>query len=594
MNVATANGTGSQTSNIALFRAMFRMGVPVSGKNLFPSNIQGLPTWYCLRMNRDGHVGFREEHEILVAMNKATVQEDVTKVLPGGLIFYDQALRIEESRDDITYYGMPVKDLVRQVEVPPALRGYIGNMVYVGVLIEMLGIEREEIERALHTHFKGKRKAIDLNMSVVDIASHYAREHYKPQHNYRIRRMEGNEGLLLVDGNTAAALGSIYGGVSVAAWYPITPSTSVIDGLNEYLPQLRMDPETGKATYVVIQAEDELAAIGMVVGAGWAGARAMTATSGPGLSLMAEFAGLAYQAEIPAVIWDIQRVGPSTGLPTRTSQGDLQFSYHLGHGDTQHIVLLPGTPDECFEMGHRALDLAEQFQTLVLVLSDLDLGMNLSMSKDFVYPEARLQRGKVLDAEQLHTLKGHWARYADVDQDGIPYRTLPGTDHPLAGYFTRGTGHNDKAGYSERPEDWENNLQRLQRKFEQARQAIPEPILYERSTAKVGILSFGSNDASIHEALEMLEQKGIVCSYMRLRALPLHEEVQSFLDTYEQIYVVENNHDGQLHKIIAAEHPSYAAQLVSIARLNGLPLQATWITQNIADAYRCGTIAREV
>jgi 2-oxoglutarate ferredoxin oxidoreductase subunit alpha len=585
INVATANGTGSQTSNIALFRAMFRMGIPVSGKNLFPSNIQGLPTWYRIRVDGEGFTGYRDEYDILVAMNKDTLNDDLAGLASGGVVLYDEALGVKEDREDLIYYRMPVRDLVKGSDVPATLRGYIANMVYVGVMAELFGIEMSEIRSALMTHFSGKQKAVDQNMQMVEASAAYARDNLPKRDPYVLERIEGgNQDLILVEGNTAAALGAIYGGMTVAAWYPITPATSLADGLNEYLPQLRKDPESGKATYMVIQAEDELAAAGMTIGAGWAGARAMTSTSGPGISLMAEFAGLAYFAEIPTVIWDVQRVGPSTGLPTRTSQGDLRFVYHLGHGDTSHIVLLPHDPAECFEFGYLAFDYSEQFQTPVFVLSDLDIGMNLWMTPTFAYPEKPMNRGKVLSAEKLHELKGHWARYADVDHDGIAYRTLPGTDHPLAGYFTRGTGHNEKAAYSERPADWEANLQRLHRKHQTARRYLPSPILIPQEGADIGLISFGSNHPSILEALTMLKRDGMTLDYLRVRALPLAAEISAFVERFDRVYVIENNQDGQLFQILVADMPHLAGRLISTPRFNGMPLTATWIHQAIAEA----------
>lgn len=585
INVATANGTGSQTSNIALLRAMFRMGIPVAGKNLFPSNIQGLPTWYNIRLSKAGHIAHRDVAEILVAMNSKTVAEDLTKVPSGGVIFYDDSLSVKEEREDVVYYAMPVKEMVKTIGAAPSLREYIANMVYVGILAELLGIEMEMLRSALDTHFSGKKKAVDLNMQMIELSAEYARNNHTKRDPFWIERIEGgNKDLLLVEGNAAGALGSVYGGVSVVAWYPITPATSLADGLNEYLPKLRKS-EDGKSNYAVIQAEDELAAIGMCVGAGWAGARSMTSTSGPGISLMAEFSGLAYQAEIPTVIWDIQRVGPSTGLPTRTSQGDLAFTYTLGHGDSKHIILLPADPSECFEFGYKSFDLAERFQTPVFVLSDLDLGMNLWMTKPFTYPETPLDRGKVLTAEQLQELGGKWGRYADVDGDGVPYRTLPGTDHPMAGYFTRGTGHNDQAGYSERPEDWEGNMKRLRRKFNTARKHVPKPEVIKQDGGNIGLISFGTNHHAILESMEMLKKDGHVCDYLRIRALPTCEEIEQFIEAYDRVYVIENNFDGQMHGILLQEYPSYATRLISLARQNGMPLSALWLHEQIKAAH---------
>ena len=584
LNIATINGSGSQTSNGVLLRAFFKMGIPVTGKNLFPSNIQGLPTWYIIRLSKDGYLAHRDPYEIAVCLNGRTVAEDMAKVAEGGIVLYDDSLPIAARRSDVTYYPMPVGKLVKEANVAFELKGYIANMVYVGVLAFLLGIDLGEIEAAITWNFDGKPKPIELNMNMVHRAYEWAQANLTKTDPYRVERMTGfNEDKILADGNTSAALGTIFGGVSFVAWYPITPASSVVDGLSKYLPKLRTDPETGNANFAVIQAEDELAALGMVVGAGWAGARAMTATSGPGLDLMAEFAGLAYFAEVPAVIWDIQRIGPSTGLPTRTSQGDISDAYFMSHGDTRHPLLFPSDPAEAFEFGIVALDLAERLQTLVLVLSDLDLGMNVWISPKYQYPEAPLDRGKVLTLEQIQELGHSWGRYKDVDGDGITWRTLPGTRHPAAAYFTRGTGHTDMATYSERPEDWENNLKRLRRKFETARKLVPAPVvdLPHSGTAQIGIISLGSNHPAIVEARDLLAQEGIETAYLRLRALPINDTVREFMHTYERVFVVENNFDGQLHEILLSEEPVCGGQLISVARCNGMPLTAAWIAEQI-------------
>lgn len=582
INVATANGSGSQTSNSMLIRSLFKMGIPVTGKNMFPSNIQGLPTWYNIRLSKDGYLARREAVEVMICMNGATVAEDMASVAPNGIILYDEALPIAARRADVQYYAMPIKELVKAADLPFALRDYVANMAYVGVAAHLLEIEMDEIRAALEWNFKGKPKPIAMNWEMVQAAYKWAVENLVNDQPYRVSRMSGfTEGKMLVDGNTAAGIGALYGGATFVAWYPITPSSSLADAINSYAPEIRKDPATGKATYAVIQAEDELAAIGMVIGAGWAGARAMTSTSGPGISLMSEFGGMAYFAEVPAVIWDIQRMGPSTGLPTRTSQGDILSTYYLGHGDTRHVVLFPATPKECFEMAGTAFDLAERLQTLVFVLSDLDLGMNLWISDAFDYPEAPLDRGKVLSAEDLRDRGGKWGRYLDEDGDGIPYRTLPGTKHPLAAYFTRGTGHNEYATYSERSEDWENNLYRLARKFETARTLVPKPMIDDVEEANLAIISLGSNDPSIQEARDRMRKAGVETSYLRLRALPISQTVRDFIASYDQVYVIENNFDGQLHKILLTETPEYATRLISIAKCDGLALSARFITEAI-------------
>jgi len=582
INIATINGSGSQTSNGVLLRTLFKMGIPVNGKNLFPSNIQGLPTWYIIRLSKDGYLGRKEAYEIAVCLNGRTVAEDMANVAPGGIVLYDDSLPIAARRHDVTYYPMPVGQLIKEANLPHELRDYIANMVYVGVLAHLLEIDLVELEAAISWNFGGKPKPTELNMNMVRRAHAWAAQNLVKTDPYRVERMTGfNEGKLLIDGNTAAALGAVFGGVTVVAWYPITPASSLADALTKYLPQLRTDPETGKANFAIVQAEDELAAMGMLVGAGWAGARAMTSTSGPGIDLMTEFIGLAYFAEVPSVVWDIQRIGPSTGLPTRTGQGDISAAYYLSHGDTRHVLLFPADPKECFEFGWLAFDLAERLQAPVLVLSDLDLGMNIWASDAFEYPDRPMDRGKVLTAEQLRELGGSWGRYKDVDGDGITYRTLPGTKHPMAAYFTRGTGHDEYARYSEHPEVWEANLNRLALKFDTARQLVPSPVVDIVPDARYGIISVGSNDPAIQEARDILRAAGIETSYMRLRALPVNEDVHNFVRDHERLFVVENNRDGQLNLILLSEEPCCGEKLTSIARCNGLPLSAEWIADAI-------------
>jgi 2-oxoglutarate ferredoxin oxidoreductase subunit alpha len=580
--VATVNGSGSQTANTVLMRAIFRMGIPVNGKNIFPSNIQGLPTWFSIRVSKDGYIARREDYHVLVAMNRDTIAEDVQNLASGGICLYPQEWNLKHDRDDITYYAMPVKELVAQNDVPSNLVSYVSNMVYVGVLATLLNIDLDEIAFSVDFHFGGKAKPINMNMAVVRAAYEWAQDNLAKSDPFRIERMDKTVGMLLLDGNSAGALGAVFGGVTLAAWYPITPSTSMIDALREYLQDLRTDPGTGQATYAIVQAEDELAAIGTVVGAGWAGARAMTATSGPGISLMSEFAGMAYYAEIPAVIWDVQRMGPSTGLPTRTSQGDVLKAYFLGHGDTKHVVLLPNSLKEAFEFGWRAFDLAERLQTLVLVLSDLDLGMNLWMSQPFEYPDTPMDRGKVLTAQDLERL-GQFARYKDVDGDGIGYRTLPGTDHPLAAYFTRGTGHDEEAGYSERPGDWMVNMQRLARKFDTARTLVPKPVVDRVKGAEFGIIAYGTTDACVVEGRDRLLERGVKMDYLRVRALPLENTTREFIAQHDRIYVVENNTDGQMASLIHMEYPDLANRVVSIAHSDGLPLTPKWMVRAVLE-----------
>ena len=578
MVVATANGSGSQTSNLALIRALFRMGIPVSGKNLFPSNIQGLPTWYTIRASGDGHTARRDSTEILVAMNAPTFAEDHAGLSAGGACFYADDLPTPVRRDEIVYYPMPIKELVKEVGPPRDLKDYVANMGYVGIVSEILGIELEAVRGALLTHFHGREKPVELNMRMITLAAEWAGEHLEKLDPYRVQADDQTEGKILIEGNMAGALGAIYGGVSFASWYPITPASSFADAVREFLPQLRK--ENGSNTYAVIQAEDELSAVGMAIGAGWAGARSMTSTSGPGISLMAEFVGLAFFAEIPIVIWDVQRMGPSTGLPTRTSQGDIMFVRYLGHGDTKNVILLPGSVAECFEFGWRAFDVAERLQTPVFVLSDLDLGMNLWMSDPFDYPDEPMDRGKVLTAEQLEEI-GEFARYRDVDGDGIAYRTLPGNKHPLGAWFARGTGHNEQAVYSERPEDWERNMERLMRKLDSARELLPAPIHHGSGNARVGLIYYGSTEPAVREARERLPE-GLEIDALRLRAVPFVAEVKQFIDDHELIYVLEMNTDGQMHKLLQLEVPEHATRLRSLTQNNGLPLTARWIAENLA------------
>ncbi len=579
--VATVNGTGSQTANLAILRSFFKMGIPVNGKNIFPSNIQGLPTWYDIRVSHEGYVARRETSEILVAFNLATVQEDIANLPPGGVCIHNGDWRSVPQRDDITYYSIPVNTFVAQSGMKGKLRDYIANMIYVGTLAQLLGIPLEQIDDALDFHFKGRRKLVDSNMNMVRAAYEWTAENIEKSDPYRVTPMNETAGMIMMTGNEAAALGSVYGGASVVAWYPITPSTSLIDAIGLYLPKLRKDRETGRKSYVVIQAEDELSAIGMLLGAGWAGARAMTATSGPGISLMAEFSGLGYFAEIPAVIWDIQRVGPSTGLPTRTGQGDITFVYTLGHGDTKNVILLPATIKECFEFGTTSFNLADELQTPVFVLSDLDLGMNNWMSEPFSYPEEPIKRGKILTAEEVEE-KG-FARYKDIDGDGIGYRTLPGTEHPKAAYFTRGTGHNERAVYSEKPEDWIENMARILRKFETARELVPGPVIDKNKKAEIGIIAYGSSTFAIEEARDRLAAANIPTSYMRLRALPTNDEVKDFVAEHERVYVVELNRDGQMHAILMTEMPDMATKLISLSHMDGMPLTARWVQEAIEE-----------
>jgi 2-oxoglutarate ferredoxin oxidoreductase subunit alpha len=558
------------------------MGVPVSGKNLFPSNIAGLPTWYTIRVSKDGWVARRTDIDVLIAMNAETAREDVLSLAPGAAVIYDESLKLNELRADLACYAVPFDQLAVATGADAKLRKLIKNMVYVGVAAQLLSIDMEMVENTVRKQFAKKVKAAELNLSAVRVGFDYAASTLTKQDPYAVEPMNATAGKIIIDGNAAAAMGAMFAGVSVVSWYPITPSSSVVENLIELMKRYRVEPD-GKASFAIVQAEDELAAIGMVLGAGWAGARSMTASSGPGISLMAEFAGLGYYAEIPGVIFDIQRTGPSTGLPTRTSQADLSFVAGLSHGDTKHVMLLPATVKECFEFAIEAFDLAEQLQTPVFVLSDLDLGMNSWMSEPFEYPEKPIRRGKVLDAAQLKKLGG-FARYRDVDGDGIPYRTLPGTDHPAAAYFTRGSGHNDKALYSERPEDYENNMLRLTRKFETARTLVPKPILEGDGRQKVGIIAFGTTHWAMVESRNQLDREcEIPCDYLRVRAYPFTQETHDFVARHDRVYVVEQNRDAQLLNLLKIDlDPVEVVKLRSVLHFNGLPIDARSITSQIA------------
>lgn len=577
--VATVNGSGSQTANGVILRSLFTMGIPVSGKNLFPSNIQGLPTWFTIRANAAGFMARTDQSEILIAMNRTTVIEDLKGLAPGGVCLYADDLAFEKLRSDVHYYAIPATRLARESGAEASLRPYVANMAYVGGVAWLLGIELSEVENALAAHFRGKAKAVALNFGVIQAAHKHAAENLTKTDGFRVERMPAAAGVILVDGNTAAALGAIYGGVSFAAWYPITPASSLAEGLQEYLPQLRRDPTTGENHFLIVQSEDELGALGMAIGAGWMGARSMTSTSGPGLSLMAEFSGLAHFAEVPVVIWDVQRMGPSTGLPTRVSQGDLLFAHFIGHGDGRQVVLLPG-PSECFEFGWRAFDLAERLQAPIFVLSDLDLGMNLWRVPEFRYPDQPMDRGKVLSAEDLTRLGG-FARYKDVDGDGIGWRTLPGTAHPRAAYFTRGTGHDENAVYSEDPQVWEANMARLARKYQTAKGLVPLPVVERTSGARIGLVAFGSTDPAIQEARHILAEQGIPTDYIRLRAIPFADEVGTFLAEHPLNWVVELNSDGQMHSLLKINFAEHGGAMRSLAHNDGLPLTAQRVVQAV-------------
>ena len=586
IQVATVNGSGSQSSNTVLLRAIFQMGVPVSGKNMFPSNIAGLPTWYTIRANKNGYIGRKKEIDFLVAMNPETATEDTMSLAPGASVLYDEPLALHKLRNDLIFYAVPYDKLVAQVCPEAKLRKLVKNMVYVGVVASLLTIDMGEVEKAIRKQFAKKVKAANLNLAAAQAGFEYAKANLEKRGVFYIERMDKTAGKIIIDGNSAAALGCMFAGCTVVTWYPITPSSSLVETMIEYMKEYRIGPD-GKATFAIVQAEDELAAIGMVIGAGWAGARSMTAPAGPGISLMAEFAGLAYYVEVPGVIWDIQRVGPSTGLPTRTSQGDILSTAVLSHGDTKQIMLIPCSVEECFTMATDAFNLAEQFQTLVFVMSDLDLGMNNWMSDPFPYPTTPIKRGKVLSKGDLDRLGG-FARYKDIDGDGIGYRTLPGTSHPAAAYFARGSGHNEKAQYSERADDFENNMERLNRKFETARSFVPRPEIVKGNNAggekvKIGIIGYGTSHWGITESRDQLRSEyGIETDYLRLRAYPFTREVHEFVEQHEHVYVVEQNRDAQMLSLLKLDvKPELTPRLRSIAHITGLPLDARSITDEL-------------
>ncbi len=583
IQVATVNGSGSQTANNVLMRSIFQMGIPVSGKNMFPSNIAGLPTWFTIRASKTGHVARRKEIDFLISMNPETAREDVMKLPSGAAVIYDEPLKLNDLRSDLHFYPVPFDKLVGPVCPEAKLRKLVRNMIYDGVAAWLLSIEMEEMRQALVRQFgKRKAKAADLNWGAAQAGYDFAAKTFTKTDPFRVSRMNSTAGKIIIDGNSACALGAMFAGVTVVTWYPITPSSSLVESLQVYLKKYRHEPETGKATYAVVQAEDELASIGMALGAGWAGARSMTSTAGPGISLMSEFIGLGYYAEIPTVVFDVERVGPSTGLPTRTMQGDILSNALLSHGDTRHPMIFPASPEECFTLTIDAFEFAEKFQTPVFVMTDLDLGMNSWMADPFPYPEKPIDRGKVLSAEDLNRLGG-FGRYEDVDGDGIPYRTLPGTKHPKAAYFTRGSGHNAKAQYTEREDDYVNNMDRLARKFETMRQFVPAPVVTINPKAKIGYVASGTSDYAVRESIEQLrDEHDIATSYLRLRAYPFTAELSDFIRRHDRVYVVDQNRDAQWLALMRLElDPELISKLRSVRYYGGLPLDARTLTDEV-------------
>jgi 2-oxoglutarate ferredoxin oxidoreductase subunit alpha len=580
IQVATVNGSGSQTANMVLLRSILLMGVPVSGKNMFPSNIAGLPTWYTIRASKRGYIARKKEVDFLVAMNPETAKEDVLTLDPGAAVVYDEPLKLNTLRNDVVFYPVPFDKLVAAVCPDAKLRRLVRNMIYDGVLAKILGIDPALMEKALGKQLGKKAKAVTLNAGALKAGWDYAEANLTKQDPFAIEPMNETAGKILIEGNAAAAVGCMMAGVTVVAWYPITPSSSLCESLIGYMKKYRVDKETGKATFAIVQAEDEIASLGMVIGASWAGARSMTATAGPGISLMGEFTGLAYYMEAPAVIFDVQRVGPSTGLPTRTAQGDLLSTAFLSHGDTKHIMIIPSSVEECYEMAQQAFDLAEHFQTPVFVMMDLDLGMNNWMSNGFKYPDKPINRGKLLTPEVLKRL-GTWGRYTDVDGDGIPYRTIPGDKMPA--YFARGSGHNAKGQYSERPDDYVDNMDRLSRKFETARQFVPKPEIDRVDGAQIGFIGYGTTHWAITESRDQLrEETEVKTSYYRLRAYPFTEHLNAFIDAHERIYIIEQNRDAQLLQLMKLElAPERVTKLRSVLHYNGLPIDARSVTDGV-------------
>lgn len=569
MIIATVNGSGSQSSNLILLRSLFRMGVPVGGKNLFPSNIAGLPTWFAIRASEKNYTSIPTKMDIVVAMNQQTADQDLSYLAEDGLLIYNTSLRWTQPLPKNSL-AIDFAKIAGEVSESIKLKKLLTNIVYVGVLAEMLGIPNDILHAAIADQFNQKKSVVDLNQAASDAGRNYYRLNKQGSYPWRVQGSSSNQGKILIDGNTAAGLGSVFAGCSFASWYPITPSSSLAESFESYCQKLRKDKE-GKNLFSVIQAEDELSAITMVAGAGWAGARAMTATSGPGISLMAETAGMMYFAEIPGVIWDVQRAGPSTGLPTRTLQGDVLSCAHLSHGDTHHPLLFPATPTECFSMAQVAFDLAERLQTLVFVMSDLDLGMNPWICDDFTYNTKPYDRGKILGVQDLEKLQ-KFDRYKDIDGDGIPYRTLPGTEHDLAGYFTRGTGHDESAKYSEDPETFRKLLNRLSKKWETAKTLVPEPDI-DLQTQELGLIAYGTTDSVIKEIRDHLLQNGIKTSYLRIKAYPFSKSVGEFIAQHRRVLVLEQNRDGQMRLLLSQEYPEHAGRLRSVVNYDGWPVR---------------------
>jgi 2-oxoglutarate ferredoxin oxidoreductase subunit alpha len=579
IQVATVNGSGSQTANTVLLRAIFQMGVFVSGKNLFPSNIAGLPTWFTIRASAKGYVARKASNEMLILMNPETAKDDIAKADAGALVIYDEPLQLDRLRDDLSFIPVPFQKLVTASCPEPKLHKLVKNMIYVGVASRLLGVDMAEVRNAIAKQLKGKAKAIEINQAAATAGYDWAMENLPDQDQVKVVRDNKTQGLIIVDGNEACALGALFAGVTVVGWYPITPASSLVETFIEYAEEYRKDPKTGKSTVAIVQMEDELASAGVVLSAGWAGARSMTSTAGPGVSLMSEFIGLGYYVEAPGVFFNVARTGPSTGLPTRTQQSDVELCAKCSHGDTLHINLYPGNMEECFQFSYDAFDLAERFQTPIFVVTDLDLGMQNWSSKPFTYPSKPYDRGKVLNQQQLAEAKD-WGRYKDVDGDGICYRSLPGTPGGKGAYFTRGSGHNAYAQYSEKPEDYLEVVDRLRKKYDTAKTHVPTPVFRNLGSDK-GILAFGSSDPAVIEAQDILAEGGLKTDYLRLRALPFTAEIDAFVATKQVVYVVEQNRDGQMANLFRETYPEYATKFKSVLHYDGYAIDAKCIVDQI-------------
>ncbi len=582
IKIATVNGTGSASANTLLMKSIFRSGIPVMGKNYFPSNIQGLPTWYEIRISKDGYVARSGKVDIMVCMNAETYARDVREVAAGGYLIYDSTWPRPAllKREDVTVLGVPLAQMCNENFKGVRTRILMKNICYAGVLAALLDLDLARIRELLAETYAKKPALVESNMQAIQLGYDYARAHFVCPLPLRVAPMDKTAGHIMIDGNTAAALGCLYAGATVAAWYPITPSTSLMDAFKSFADKTRIDSETKRAQFAFIQAEDELSAIGMVLGANWNGARAFTATSGPGVSLMGEFLGLAYYAEVPAVLFDVQRVGPSTGMPTRTQQCDVLAAAYASHGDTKHVCLYPANPEECFYMAVQAFDLAERLQTPVMVLLDLDIGMNDWMCRDLVWDDAyRPDRGKVLGRDEIEKLE-KFHRYVDKDEDGITYRTLPGV-HPKGAYFTRGSGHTQFGTYTEDAAEYQLVMDRLTRKFSTAKRYVPKAVLQGDGKAKVAIVSIGSCDGAIREALDVLAQRGVKLDYLRVRGFPFGEDVESFLESHDRIYVVEQNRDAQFRSLLILESRVEKAKLHSLLHYSGLPVSSAFIVDGV-------------